>query len=266
MTVSNPYPPAGPFGVTPGRLGPDSFPYPCALAPSGPTPRVAPRPLRPNPPAVVLGMNSDARPGAPQSAHMRSTAGLDREPVLLIGGQASATPIRSSARGQTEPGLSFTALAAGRRQAWTLATRIAFRHGFPRLVRRCPIGYGFLVIDLPAPAPVGLPPPDAIRIALWWQLASSSGLFTAPRETLAPLLPDASALSHWLHDPDRPFAALRAALALPEPEIALALLGHQAEAEDWRDVLRLLAVCRRLQYGARSGGVDLWRRDARQRG
>ncbi|HOW61167.1 MAG TPA: hypothetical protein PLJ20_01195 [Candidatus Contendobacter sp.] len=185
--------------------------------------------------------------------------------MLLIGGRASATPIRSRARGQPEPGLSPTALAAGRRQAWTLATRIAFRHGFPRLVRRCPVGYGFLLIDLPAPA---APPPDpgALRIALWWQLASSSGLFTTPRETMIPLLPDASALSHWLRDPDRPFAALRAALAPPEPEIALALLGHHAEAEDWRDVLRLLAVCRRLQYGARSGGGDLWRRDARQRG
>jgi|GEM_PF-3746452 len=210
-------------------------------------------------------MNADARPGAIPPARPRSPAGPDLEPVLLIGGRASATPIRSRARGQPEPGLSPTALAAGRRQAWTLATRIAFRHGFPRLVRRCPVGYGFLLIDLPAPA---APPPDpgALRIALWWQLASSSGLFTTPRETMIPLLPDASALSHWLRDPDRPFAALRAALAPPEPEIALALLGHHAEAEDWRDVLRLLAVCRRLQYGARSGGGDLWRRDARQRG
>ena len=264
MTVSNAYPPAGPFGATPGRPGPDSFPYPRALARSGPTPRVAP--LHPNLPAVVPGMNSDARPGAILPARTRSTAGPDLEPVLLIGGQASATPIRSRARCAPESGLSATALAAGRRQAWTLATRIAFRHGFPRLVRRCPVGYGFLVIDLPAPAALPAPDPGALRIALWWQLASSSGLFTAPRETVIPLLPDASALSHWLHDPDRPFAALRAALAPPEPEIALALLGQQAEAEDWRDVLRLLAVCRRLQHGARSGGTDLWRRDARQRG
>ena len=265
MTVSNAYPPAGPFGATPGRPGSDSFPNPRTLARSGPTPNVAPRPLHPNLPAVVPGMNADARPGAIPPARPRSPAGPDLEPVLLIGGRASATPTRSRARGQPEPGLSPTALAAGRRQAWTLATRIAFRHGFPRLVRRCPVGYGFLLIDLPAPA---APPPDpgALRIALWWQLASSSGLFTTPRETMIPLLPDASALSHWLRDPDRPFAALRAALAPPEPEIALALLGHHAEAEDWRDVLRLLAVCRRLQYGARSGGGDLWRRDARQRG
>ena len=268
MTVANAYPPAGPFWATPGRPGPDSFPYPRALARSGPTPMVAPRPLHPNLPAVVPGMHSDARPGAILPARPRSTAGPDLEPVLLIGGRASATPTRSRARGQPEPGLSPTALAAGRRQAWTLATRIAFRHGFPRLVRRCPIGYGFLVIDLPAPAPATLPPPDpgAIRIALWWQLASSSGLFTAPRETVTPLLPDSSPLGRLLRDPDRPFAALRAALTPPEPEIALALLGQQAEAEDWRDVLRLLAVCRRLQYGARSGGVELWRRDARQRG
>ncbi len=209
-------------------------------------------------------MNSDARPGAIPPARPRSTAGPDLEPVLLIGGRASATPIRSRARGQPEPGFSPTALAAGRRQAWTLATRIAIRHGFPRLVRRCPVGYGFLVIDLPAPS--ARPDPGALRIALWWQLASSSGLFTAPRETVTPLLPDASPLARLLRDPDRPFAALRAALTPPEPETTLALLGHQAEAEDWRDVLRLLAVCRRLQYGARSGGVDLWRRDARQRG
>ena len=211
-------------------------------------------------------MNADARSGAIPPARTRSTAGPDLEPVLLIGGRASATPTRSRARGQPEPGLSPTALAAGRRQAWTLATRIAFRHGFPRLVRRCPIGYGFLVIDLPAPAALPPPDPGAIRIALWWQLASSAGLFTAPRETVAPLLPNSSTLGHWLHDPDQPFAALRAALAPPEPEITLALLGHHAAAEDWRDVLRLLAVCRRLQYGARSGRVDLWRRDARQRG
>lgn len=264
MTVSNAHPPAGPFGATPGRPGSDSFPYPRALVPSGPTPNVAPRPLHPNLPAVVPGMNADARPGAIPPARPRSTAGPDLEPVLLIGGRASATPTRSRARGQPEPGLSPTALAAGRRQAWTLATRIAFRHGFPRLVHRCPVGYGFLVIDLPAPA--ARPDPGALRIALWWQLASSSGLFTAPWETVTPLLPDASPLARLLRDPDRPFAALRAALAPPEPEIALALLGQQAEAEDWRDVLRLLAVCQRLQYGARSGGGDLWRRDARQRG
>ena len=204
-------------------------------------------------------MNSDARPGAIPPARTRSTAGLDLAPVLLIGGRASSIPTRSSARFTPESSLSTTMLAAGRRQAWTLAAQIAFRHGFPRLVRRCSIGYGFLVVDLPAPDP------GAIRVALWWQLASSSGLFTAPREIVTPLLPDASPLGRLLRDPDRPFAALRAALAPPEPEIALALLGHHAEAEDWRDVLRLLAVCRRLQHGARSGGVDLWRRDARQR-
>ena len=67
-----------------------------------------------------------------------------------------------------------------------------------------------------------------------------------------------------LREPDRPFAALRAALAPPEPETALALLGGHASAEDWRDVLRLLAVCRRLQHGARAGRFDLWRRDERQ--
>ncbi|MDG4595531.1 MAG: hypothetical protein P9F75_07525 [Candidatus Contendobacter sp.] len=265
MTVSNAHPPAGRPWAAPRHLGPEPVPYPRVLARLGPTPNVEPHPLYPNPPSVVLGMNSDARSGAIPPTRTRSTAGPDLEPVLLIGERASATPTRSRTRCTPEYGLSTTMLAAGRRQAWTLATRIAFRHGFPRLVRRCPIGYGFLVIDLPSPAALPAPDPGAIRIALWWQLASSSGLFTAPRETVIPLLPDSSPLGRLLRDPDRPFAALRAALAPPEPETALALLGQHAEAEDWRDVLRLLAVCRRLQHGTRSGGIDLWRRDARQR-
>jgi len=210
-------------------------------------------------PSVVPGTASDAMPVAPWPAHPRPVSGPGLEPVLLIGGRAISTPTRSSARGTPEPGLSATALTAGRRQAWTLATRISFRHGFPRLVRRCPIGYGFLVIDLPPPAD-----PRAIRTALWWQLASSSGLFTAPRETVVPLLPDPSPLGRMLRDHDRPFAALRAALAPPEPETALALLGGHASPEDWRDVLRLLAVCRRLQHGAQAGGFDLWRHNERQ--
>ena len=219
-----------------------------------------------NAPSVVPGMNLDALPVATWPARERSVSGPGIEPVLLIGGRAVSTPTRSIARGKPEPSLSPTTLTAGRRQAWALANRIAFRQGFPRLIRRCRIGYGFLVIDLPSPAPAGRPPADpcAIRIALWWQLASSSGLFTAPWEAVAPLLPDPSPLGRMLREHDRPFAALRAALAPPEPETALALLGGHASAEDWRDVLRLLAVCRRLQHGARAGRFDLWRRDERQ--
>ncbi|MFZ1640069.1 MAG: hypothetical protein WAV07_01250 [Candidatus Contendobacter sp.] len=224
------------------------------------------RRLHPNHPSVVPGTDSGAKTVATRPAHQRSASCHGIEPVLLIGGRTVSTPIRSTDRGKPEQSLSPTTLTAGRRQAWTLANRIAFRHGFPRLIRRCRIGYGFLVIDLPSPAPAGLLPanPCVIRIALWWQLASSSGLFTAPLETVAPLLPDLSPLGRMLREHDRPFAALRAALAPPEPETTLALLGGHAGAEDWRDVLRLLAVCRRLQHGAQAGRLDLWRRDERQ--
>jgi hypothetical protein len=200
-----------------------------------------------------------ARPGHEQAA---SDHGI--EPVLLIGGRAVSTPTRSTDREARERGLSPAAFTAWRRQAWSLANRIAFRQGFPRLVRRCRIGHGFLVIDLPPPPRVPPSDPCVIRIALWWQLASGSGIFTTPREAVAPLLPDPSPLGRMLRDHERPFAALRAALAPPEPETALALLGGHASPEDWRDVLRLLAVCRRLQHGAQAGGFDLWRHNERQ--
>jgi hypothetical protein len=146
-----------------------------------------------------------------------------------------------------------------RARAWTLATRIAQRHGIGELVALLAgRGLGFILQDVPDPALIEqLGEDDGAQLSMvWWQLAACAEVTVAPLEHLLPLLPTESVLRRSLEEGNA--ALLFRSLATLDPGHTGFRLWRRLDARSWPDLLDLMAAYRALHARAAETGIALW--------
>lgn len=175
--------------------------------------------------------------------------------------KADAGPARSN--GGAEPHdatpAPVTELAALRREAWTLAHRLAERYGLGGLVVETPdLGIGFTVVDVPEESLTsGLDPETLGRVSLlWWHLVAAAELMVVGPEAVLQTLAPTSSLGRILSAGDAD--ALFDRVWTPDPGQAGDLLWRALPESDWQDFLDLMGTYRRLHSMASQRGDALW--------
>ncbi len=159
----------------------------------------------------------------------------------------------------SEPTLP-TDLKSLRARAWTLAARLAQRHGIGELVEPLPSqGLGFVLRDVPDPALAEQLDDETLgRLSgLWWHLAACAEMTVAPPEAVLATLSADSVLRRALETGDA--GLLFASVWTLDPGHAGYRLWRLLDARDWQDLLDLMATYRALHRLAESTHTTLWR-------
>lgn len=154
---------------------------------------------------------------------------------------------------------TVTELDALRREAWTLAHRLAERYGLGALVIETPdLGIGFTVVDVPDESLTsGLDPETLGRLSLlWWHLVAAADLMVVGPEAVLQTLAPSSTLSRILKTGDA--ETLFERVWTPDPGQSGDLLWRALPEADWRDLLELMRTYRSLHEVARARGDALW--------
>lgn len=152
-----------------------------------------------------------------------------------------------------------TELGALRREAWTLAQRLAERYGLGALViETLDLGIGFTVVDVPDESLTsGLDPETLGRVSLlWWHLVAAAELMVVGPEAVLQALAPSSTLGRILKTGDAD--ALFERVWTPDPGQSGDLLWRALPEPDWRDLLELMRTYRRLHEVATTRGDALW--------
>jgi hypothetical protein len=146
-----------------------------------------------------------------------------------------------------------------RGRAWTLAARLAQRHGLGALVE--PVsgtGLGFVLRDVPDPTLADQLDDDSLSqlSMLWWQLAACAEMTFAPLAALLPLLPTDSILRRALETEDAEL--LFNSIWTLDPGHTGYRLWRPLDDRDWRDLLSLMDTYRRIRRLAAETGASVW--------
>jgi len=146
-----------------------------------------------------------------------------------------------------------------RGRAWTLAARLAQRHGMGELVT--PLsgqGLGFVLRDVPDPALTDQLDDDTLNqiSMLWWQLAACAEMTFAPLDAILPALPSESVLRKALEEQDA--GLLFNSIWTLDPGHTGYRLWRVLNDADWRDLIQLLDTYRRIRHLAADTGTALW--------
>ena len=146
-----------------------------------------------------------------------------------------------------------------RGRAWTLAARLAQRHGLGELV--APVsakGLGFVLRDVPDPSLADQLDDDSLSqlSMLWWQLAACAEMTFAPLAALLPLLPADSILRRALETEDAEL--LFNSIWTLDPGHTGYRLWRPLDDRDWRDLLGLMDTYRRIRRLAAETGASIW--------
>jgi hypothetical protein len=165
-------------------------------------------------------------------------------------------PIDSSDSGEESLPTNLKSLRA---RAWTLAARLAQRHGMGELVAPLPSrGLGFVLRDVPDPALAEQLDDDTLsRLSLlWWHLAACAELTVAPVDAVLANLATDSVLRRALETEDA--GLLFASVWTLDPGHAGFRLWRLLDARDWQDLLDLMATYRALHQVADATQTPLW--------
>ncbi len=146
-----------------------------------------------------------------------------------------------------------------RGRAWTLAARLAQRHGFGELVE--PLsgkGLGYVLRDVPDPGLAEQLDEESLSqlSMLWWQLAACAEMTFAPLEAILPLLPTDSILRRSLETEDAEL--LFSSIWTLDPGHTGYRLWRLLDDRDWQDLLHLMDTYRRLRRSAADTGTAIW--------
>ena len=146
-----------------------------------------------------------------------------------------------------------------RGRAWTLAARLAQRHGIGELV--VPLsgqGLGFVLRDVPDPALTDQLDDDTLNQVsmLWWQLAACAEMTCAPLDAIVATLPSESVLRKALEDQDAEL--LFNSVWTLDPGHTGYRLWRALNDADWRDLIHLMDTYRRIRHLAADTGTALW--------
>lgn len=212
---------------------------------------------------VPIASAAPASPETPASmSSPRASNDLETERNRSAGDVETAAPPSSTPAvtgPSDEPGTPIAELTALRREAWTLAHRLAERYGLAALVAETPdMGIGFTVVDVPDDALTsGLDPETLGRVSLlWWHLVAAAELMVVGPERMLSKLAPSSTLGEILNTGDAD--ALFERVWTPDPGQAADLLWRALPEPDWRDFLKLMSTYRRVHAVAKAQGDALW--------
>ena len=146
-----------------------------------------------------------------------------------------------------------------RARAWTLAARLAQRHGIGGLV--APLagkGLGFILRDVPDPSLADQLDADTLGQVsmLWWNLAACAEMTVAPLESVVATLSDDSILRQALENQDA--GLLFNSVWTLDPGPTGYRLWRQLGEQDWQDLLNLMDTYRRIHRAAEASQLRLW--------
>jgi hypothetical protein len=203
--------------------------------------------------------NSSANAGESGDAMIANVTkgpAYDAPPAMDTSPDRAEAPIESSDSGEESLPTNLKFLRA---RAWTLAARLAQRHGIGELVAPLPSrGLGFVLRDVPDPALAEQLDDDTLsRLSLlWWHLAACAELTVAPVDAVLANLATDSVLRRALETEDA--GLLFASVWTLDPGHAGFRLWRLLDARDWQDLLDLMATYRALHQVADATRTPLW--------
>jgi len=146
-----------------------------------------------------------------------------------------------------------------RARAWTLAQRIAQRHGLETLVT--PLigkGLGYMICDVPDAALLEQLDQDELAqvSTAWWQLAACAEVTVAPLAEILPLVQEGSVLRRALEDQDA--GLLFDSVWTLDPGNTGYRLWRRLDDRAWQDLCGLMENYRDLHRVAETTGSPLW--------
>jgi ParB family protein of integrating conjugative element (PFGI_1 class) len=146
-----------------------------------------------------------------------------------------------------------------RARAWTLAQRIAQRHGLETLV--APLigkGLGYMICDVPDAALLEQLDQDELAqvSTAWWQLAACAEVTVAPLAEILPLVQEGSVLRRALEDQDA--GLLFDSVWTLDPGNTGYRLWRRLDDRAWQDLCGLMENYRDLHRVAETTGSPLW--------
>ena len=146
-----------------------------------------------------------------------------------------------------------------RARAWTLAQRIAQRHGLETLI--APLigkGLGYMICDVPdATLLEQLDQDELAQVSTaWWQLAACAEVTVAPLAEILPLVQEGSVLRRALEDQDA--GLLFDSVWTLDPGNTGYRLWRRLDDRAWQDLCGLMENYRDLHRVAETTGSPLW--------
>ena len=165
-----------------------------------------------------------------------------------------------TAQAAAQSGISGpTDLKSLRARSWTLARRLAQRHGLGELI--APLGgngLGFLLRDVPDPALTGALDEDALAqvCAVWWVLAACAEMTVAPLDHLLPAMEDGSVLKQALREQDAQLLFSR--VWTLDPGHMGHRLWRRLDDRGWSELVNLMQTYRGIHHACQETGVSPW--------
>ena len=202
------------------------------------------------------GLVNAGESGEEMIGNMTKGPAYDAPPATDTSPDRAEAPIERPDAGEESLPTNLKSL---RGRAWTLAARLAQRHGMGELVAPLPSrGLGFVLRDVPDPALAEQLDDDTLsRLSLlWWHLAACAELTVAPVDAVLATLASDSVLRRALETEDA--GLLFASVWTLDPGHAGFRLWRLLDARDWQDLLDLMATYRALHQVADATQTPLW--------
>ena len=199
----------------------------------------------------------DDRQEGPEE-EVESAASTDSEPI-----SGEAIPEHIPAEGESTARIHSTGkykdVSVLRDRLRVRASSLAAAHGLSAVLKPLPDqGLGFLLIDVPPQELHEVLDPDTFGLvsALWWQLAASSELTSAPVDCVLAHLDKDSVLYQALASHDA--GLLFGGVWTPDPGHLNSQLWQLLNPPDWQSLLQLMESYRSLKRLAFDAGIELW--------
>ncbi len=161
----------------------------------------------------------------------------------------------------TAPGVDPTAdmpteIRALRRRSYELAKQLAERNDLFNIVLYVPVGFGYLIADVPPLSKEDPPEQFWYKTLLWWHLAACIEMETTPVEIVRKCLMEDSVMRQVIET--QSLHPLQDKIVTPPPSYISSSLWSLVNEEDWRTVLDMMQTYRAIRKLVDEKDLNLW--------
>jgi len=207
--------------------------------------------------------SSQQEEGDPTALAARSPAGPVSTPAEKKEGTQPTTgridPAEAQAPAADPTADMPTEIRALRRRSYQLAKQLAERNGMFNIVLYVPVGFGYLIADVP---PLSREKPEPMeqfwyKTMLWWHLAACTEMEATPVEIVRKCLIEDSPMRQVIET--QSLHPLEGKIVTPPPSYISSSLWSQVNEEDWRTVLDMMHTYRAIRKLVEEKNLNLWR-------